>query len=789
MVENFFIAEWLVRPRRNCIERGDVTVHLAPKAMAVLQCLAGAGGKVAHRQAIFDAVWPGCEVSDDALTQRIVELRKAFGDSARQPAIIETIPKIGFRLIPPVTPAQSAVATTAQGGDPVMRQRRLDWRPFLAPSALTLAIAVAIGYLLFDYAGLGPHSPDGAIEQTRPPAARTSHEPGVRDTARAGSVAVLPFSSNSEQGEDAYLADAMHDELMTRLAGIASLTVISEISAERFRGTTVPLRQIAEELSVATVLTGSVQRENDRLRVSVRLVDAAADEHLWAHSFDRELSAGNIFAVQTEIAERVAGALRASLSSEESTRLAEVPTQNLDAYRALLRGHFAIRDGTVESFRRAIEHYHEALRLNPDFPEAYLAMAGAYSSAVEDRSIPDTEANVRMEEYALKALSLDPNLGQAYRYLGQIRMVERQYKEAETLLRRGLKLTPGNVNTLHLLGLTLRLQGRAEESVPYYDRAVQIDPLSPVINESYGSLLRDLGRFDQSEEQYRKTLRIDPEFAPNYWGLGTLYWSRGDPWGAINWFEQAIEQAPGSDVYHSWLALMYLEVGLDDRARIEIAETRRQVPLEADNDIVLVEELYRLYRGLDDGGLPDGRHFMRRYWYGGLLDLPPRSLLDGSYREAIADYEARQPGLASGEIRVDGSNYRDAIYIAFALVQLGDSAAAKVLLDRAEAALAGFRRLGIHGYWVADAQILAIRGEHERSLERLETALGEDWRNLWRYYLLHDPVIAVLRDQHDFDDLVERVSEGMMATTRRGEDVPLLSANPLSAKPNGSLSQ
>jgi hypothetical protein len=210
---------------------------------------------------------------------------------------------------------------------------------------------------------------------------------------------------------------------------------------------------------------------------------------------------------------------------------------------------------------------------------------------------------------------------------------------------------------------------------------------------------------------------------------------------------------------------------------------------EAQNDIVLVEELYRLYRGLDYGGLPDGRRFMRRYWYGGLLDLPSRALLEGRYRAAIAEYGARHPGLLSGEVEVDGSNYRDAIYAAFALDRLGDRAAANALLDRAEAALAGLQRLGIHGYWVADAQILAIRGDYERSFERLETALAEGWRNLWRYYLLHDPVVAVLHDHRGYDDLRGRVSGNMTATARRAEAAPMVSAIPASSNLPGSLSR
>jgi tetratricopeptide (TPR) repeat protein len=376
---------------------------------------------------------------------------------------------------------------------------------------------------------------------------------------------------------------------------------------------------------------------------------------------------------------------------------------------------------------------------------------------MEDRSVPESEATKMLEFYAHKALAIDPDLGQAYRYLGQARSNAGQYAEAVDLLQQAVDLAPGDVRILHLMGLNLRLLGRPQEAIPYYDRALELDPLSPVINESRGSLLRDLGRFEEAEAQYLKTLQMDPDFELAYWGLGSLDWSRGDPLAAISWFRKAIQQAPASDVFRAWLALMQLELMLDDQAQITLREAEAALPGSEDNDAVLVDEMLRIYQGRDIPILPDGRDFMLRYWYGGLVDLPRREILQGRLVDAVEFFETRYPGMTTADLVIDGGNYRAAIYAAFAMDRLGDRPGAIALLNLVDDYLAGKQRLGIHGYWIADAQVQAIRGNHEESLRLLDAAIQEGWRNLWRYYLFHDPVIALLSARPEFQSLRKTV--------------------------------
>jgi TolB-like protein/Tfp pilus assembly protein PilF len=575
------------------------------------------------------------------------------------------------------------------------------------------------------------------------------------------SIAVLAFENMSGDPDHEYFSDGLSEEILNLLAQLPELTVISRSSAFSFKGKDVPIPAIAEQLNVAHVLEGSVRRAGDRLRITAQLIEARSDAHLWSETFDRELTTRSLFAVQADIAQKVAHSLQATLTPDVEKRVSRPPTNNFEAYEALLRGRIVLQEGTVESVYKAVEFYQQALELNPEFAEAYLAMADAYSLAVENRGVANTAGSKKIEEYSLKALRLDQGLGLAYAHLAANKSEKGRYEEAENLYRQAMEYEPGNAGILHGIGLTLRLQGRAPESVPYYDRAARLDPLSLIINESRGSLLRDLGRFEDAEIQYRNTLLIDPEFANTHWGLGTLYWSMGQPGQAIEWFENAVELTPHGDVFRSWLALMYLELGQDEQAQIIIDDALGIVMASDDNDAMLMNELLRIYRGQDISWLLDGRRFMPRYWYGSVVDIPVRALLKGDFERAIKEYEKALPSLFYKQANIDGSNYRAAIYVAFALTQLGETRRALELLDQTEAFLKNIQRLGIHGYWVSDAQIEAIRGNHAASLSLLQDAVDEGWRNLWRFYLLYDPVLETLRTDPGLQELVSRLEKDM----------------------------
>jgi TolB-like protein/Tfp pilus assembly protein PilF len=575
------------------------------------------------------------------------------------------------------------------------------------------------------------------------------------------SVAVLAFENMSGDPDEEHFSDGISEEILNVLAQIPELSVISRSSAFSFKGKDVSIPTLADELNVAYVLEGSVRRAGNQVRISAQLIDAHNDKHLWSETFDRVLTTRSLFAIQADIAQMVARSLQTTLAPDAVKRASTPPTDKFDAYDALLRGRIALQEGTIESMHEAIGFYQHALDVNPEFAEAYLAMAEAYTVAAEDRGFADSDARQKVEEYALKALELDESLGLAYARLASVKRDNGQLGQAEDLYRRAIHYEPGNAWILHGIGLTLRLQGRAAESVPYYDRAARLDPLSLIINESRGSLLRDLGRFEDAEEQYQNTLLIDSGFVNTHWGMGTLFWSKGQPDRAIEWFENAVQMTPDSDVFRGWLALMYLDLSQFEQAAVVIEDALNAVQADDDNDAMLANELLRIYRGQNISELPDGRRFMPRYWHGSVVDLPIRALLAGNFVQAIEEYETAMPQLRGRHPEINGHSYRAAIYLAFALKQRGEIRRATVLLDQAEAFLRNIQRLGIHGFWVSDAQIEAIRGNQAASVSLLRKAVDEGWRNLWRFYFFHDPVLETLGTDTGLQELRFRIEKEM----------------------------
>ena len=575
-----------------------------------------------------------------------------------------------------------------------------------------------------------------------------------------GAVAILPFSELGSD-ENAILAAGLHEDLITRVIKLADLSVISETSLEIYRASEKPLGVIARELGVGRVLTGTVQRSGDRVRVNIRLVDTVNDRNLWGEAYDRVLDADNLFEIQADIAERVALALEAEVTPQEAQRLEIKPTTSFEAYQALLRGKLAARSLNPESQQTALEHYRRALQIEPHFAQAYLGMAEVYVQQLEFLGLPQEEGQQKAIEYVQKAIELDGSLGDAYRIWGARVRDQGNYPAALGILMRGLEVEPGNGRLHHVVGLTLRMQGRAKEAMPYYDRALQLDPLSPIVNESRGSALRDVGRFDEAERQYQLTMKLDPELSTTYWGIGTLKWSQGLPADAASWFRQARMRAPHSDAFAAMEALMFLEMGLDQRAEILLKTARQQQAKVKPNGLLLPAQYLAIYRGTLPQEIPNLRKLTPEFWYGGAISLPNESFLTGEYPAALEILQREFPGLVSVGGTLDGTNFREAIQLAYVLDRLGDRIASRRLLTETEAWIADKPRLGIRGYWVTDAQIHAIRGDHTAAITALQTAVDEGWRNLWRYFFEHDPVLRVLHEDPEYRALASRVRAEM----------------------------
>ena len=315
----------------------------------------------------------------------------------------------------------------------------------------------------------------GAGITTRPANEAAQATAGIE----AKSIAVLPFVAVSPDEEDAaFLAIGIQDDLLTRLSKISDLKVISRTSAERYRDTTTSIPGIGKELGVGKILEGGVQRSGDNIRINVQLLDAATDTHLWAETYDRSLTAGNVFAIQTEIVEEIVQRLQATLTPKETMQLTTMPTESLAAYTAFLKGRNLSNIESVESLNAAIPNFQAAVELDPEFALAYVGLADAYLTLGANflGGPPIDESNALAEPPLNKALQLDPDLGEAYATLGLLRQQQGDWQAAEQAYQTAIALQPSYARVFRLYGRLRRGQGRIEESTEFLEKALVLDP-------------------------------------------------------------------------------------------------------------------------------------------------------------------------------------------------------------------------------------------------------------------------------------------------------------------------
>lgn len=345
------------------------------------------------------------------------------------------------------------------------------------------------------------------------------------------SVAVLPFENMSRDASNDPFTIGVHDDLVVHLSKIASLKTISRTSVLQYRGTTKTVPQIARELGVATIVEGGVQRAGNRVRMNVQLIDAASDEHLWSETYDRELTAVNIFAIQSEIATSIAEALRATLSPEEQLRLGTAPTQNLAAVEAYFLGKQLLEQRTRQSLLAAVEYFDQVIELDPDYALAHSGLADAwlllpeYSASVDAKVARETS-----EAAARRALELDPDLPEALTSVGWNRLIhDYDWEGAEALLRRALEIQSNNTGALHWLSHVLSWQGRHEEALRLARRAAEVDPHSTLMAINLSYILMDAGDFDRSIEVSQAAGRRDPGYPERQGNLWLTYLRAGRP--------------------------------------------------------------------------------------------------------------------------------------------------------------------------------------------------------------------------------------------------------------------
>jgi TolB-like protein/Flp pilus assembly protein TadD/class 3 adenylate cyclase len=354
------------------------------------------------------------------------------------------------------------------------------------------------------------------------------------------SIAVLPFDNLSRDPDNAYFCEGVQDEILTRLAKVSDLKVVSRTSTQHFKSSPDNLPQIAKQLGVMHVLEGSVQKSNDQVRVNVQLINALTDAHLWAETYDRKLT--DIFAVESDIAKTIADTLQAKLTGSEKIAITTKPTENPEAHELYLRGRYFWNRRTAENLKKAADYFQQAIGKDPTYALAYSGLADCHVllPAYGDPDSKPRDELPKALEAARKAVELDDTLAEGHTSLARALASNLQLSAATSEFKRAIELNPNYATAHQWFGECLQSQGHLEEALAELKRARELDPLSLVINSVLGFAFDTVGKSDEAIAQLRKTIEIDPNFGNTYGLLGNVLEHRGRLKEAIAEYEKNV---------------------------------------------------------------------------------------------------------------------------------------------------------------------------------------------------------------------------------------------------------
>jgi TolB-like protein/DNA-binding winged helix-turn-helix (wHTH) protein/Tfp pilus assembly protein PilF len=538
------------------IRKNGAKVKLQEKPLRVLEILLECPGEVVPRDELRRQLWPADTFVDfdNSLNNAINKLRVALGDDADNPRFVETVGRRGYRFIAPVQPPRPDVPAPVDAAGPSARPSGearargiLRWPSARHSAAAAIALAVAVPGLVWTIAkGREWAGRDGPV--------------------RVRSLAVLPFANLSGDKAQEYFADGMTDALITDLASIRTLRVVSRQSVMRYKASEKPMPEIARELGVDAVVEGSVARSNGRMRVTTQLVHGLSDRHLWARSYERD--PGDALTLQAEMARSIAHEIQASLTPQEQARLEAVRPTAPAVYETYLKGRHFWHKRSGESLKKAVAYFQEPIEKDSGFALAHASLAECYGPLGYGGYIPPGEARLAMRAAASKALELDAGLVQARTALAACKAFhEWDWAGAEEEFKRAIELNP-NYPTAHLwYGLYFEFVGQQEANIAMRKKALDLDPLSPnVIMTVAGNLVAE-GRYDEAIARYREALELDPGFDRAHVGLAMAYAHEGLFEEAIAEARKAVELDQASVRTQESLGRIYILAGRESDGR------------------------------------------------------------------------------------------------------------------------------------------------------------------------------------------------------------------------------
>ncbi len=540
-------------------------LRLPEQPFQILTVLLEKPGEIITRDELRGRLWQDDTFVDfdHGLNNAVMKLREVIGDSSESPRFVETIPRRGYRFIAPVEEvffSPGPVASPDHEAHPVTgvqdllsshaiavpstepqrvveRSRIFSKRIFLLGSVAVAAAALVIVAFLWSRS-------------------RSGFSSGTT------SLVVLPMEDLSGDKEQEYFADGMTDELITNLAKIRSLRVISRSTAMAYKGTRRPLSEIARELKVDAVVEGTVLRVGSRVRITAELVQVSTDRHLWADTYESQI--GDVLALQNRVSSAIVNEIRIKLTPEDRERLAKAPAIAPDAYEAYLKGRYYWNKRTDENLTRAISYFEEATRTDPNYALAYAGLSDCYAiiSATIFGTMPSSVSAPKAKAAAQRALEIDSTLAEAETSLATVKFnYDWDWTGADAGFQRAIRLNPSYATAYQRYSLYLMAIGRTQDSFDKINKARELDPLSISINFSLGWRLYMARQYDRAIEQMQNTLEMDPSYELSHLVAGQAYAQKGQFELAVAELRKAVDLSHATPMMVSALAHTYARSG------------------------------------------------------------------------------------------------------------------------------------------------------------------------------------------------------------------------------------
>lgn len=546
-------AEFELKVSEGELRTGDSTIRLQQKPLLLLSALLERPQRVVTREQLRERMW-GNETFVDyeqGINVAIKKVRDALGDSADEPKYIQTVAKMGYKFLLPVEvielskPLPDPVPAFETAGHPLNAQIGQARRPgtsrgWILRAAVISLLLLASSFLYVRYLHPAP--------------------------TQIKSIAVLPLQNLSTDPEQEYFADGMTDELITDLAKIHRLRVISRTSIMRYKGTLKSLPEIAHELNVDAVVEGTMLRSANRVRIRVQLIDARTDGHLWAEVYERDQR--DTLSLQNEVASAIAGHINLELAPQSPASLPTVHQPSFEAYSAYLKGRYEWNKRTPASLTKSIQYFQLAIEQDPNYALAHQGLAEAYSVMNDYDVLAPKESYSKAKSEALKALELDDTLGEAHATLASVKEdLEWDWAGADREFQRAIELSPSDATAHQWYSEYLLRVGRIEEGVAEIQRAAELDPGSPLMNAEVGGAFYWARRYDDSIDQLRKSIAMEPNFSYAHSWLGFAYLQKGMHSEAVGEFQKAVDVSGGASTFLAALGHAYGLAGQKEQGR------------------------------------------------------------------------------------------------------------------------------------------------------------------------------------------------------------------------------